>query len=123
MVDFSAIFEKIKKVYQEKKVVFILVTIFVILFFLGLIAFLVQSLNSKKNKTPTIQEAPLVPDQPLLLPEGPSIPDGYALTREPQEKWSKDEGKEYFTVPDKNELDILESTNNKLVDEILGAAP
>lgn len=123
MVDFSAIFEKIKKVYQEKKAVFILVTIFVILFFLGLIAFLVQSLNSKKTKTPTIQEAPLVPDQPLLLPEAPSIPDGYALTREPQEKWSKDEGKEYFTVPDKNELDALESTNNKLVDEILGAAP
>ena len=96
----------------------------VILFLLSLIVFAVQSCSqNSKSKTVRIEELPLVPDQKLLLPEGPSIPDGYALTRPPQEKWTKEESQEYFTMPDEQELKNLEYSNDKLIEDILGATP
>lgn len=123
MFDFSVAIDNIKDLYREKKVLFIVISILIVLFFLGLIAFLVQSLTPAEEVVPVALERPLEPDQRVLLPEGPSIPDGYAVTREPQEKWSMEEGKEFFTLPDATELKALESANNKLVDDILGAAP
>lgn len=124
MLDFSEVLETIKDFYQEKKVMTILTGVLIVLFFLGLIAFVVQSVNPDKNKpSETAAELPLVPDQKLLNPEGPSIPDGYALTRDPKEKWLQDEAEEFFTLPDTNELNKLESANDKIVQDILGATP
>ncbi|MBP5402326.1 MAG: hypothetical protein J6Y36_04120 [Treponema sp.] len=123
MIEFTEIFERIKDFYREKKILAIAITIVVGLFFLGLIAFTVQALNPEKEKPAVSEELPLVPDQKIITPEGPSIPDGYALTREPHDKWTEDEAAEYFTLPDQNTLDKLESANDKLVDDILGDAP
>jgi len=122
MFDFSVVADNIKDLYREKKVLFIVISILVVLFFLGLIAVVVQSC-SHEPEVPVYKEEVLYPDQKLLLPEGPSIPDGYAVTREPQDKWSKEEAEEFFTLPGTTELKALESANNKLVDDILGAAP
>lgn len=122
MIDFSEIVESVKDFYREKTLPAILISIVVLLFFLALIIFVVQGCNSSK-KQPTIEEAPLVLDNDLMLPDGPSIPDGYALTREPKEKWTKEESQEYFTMPDKEELLNLEYTNDKLIEDILGATP
>lgn len=124
MFDFSETLDTIKDFASEKRNVAIAVCILVILFFLGIFAFVLQKPNSEnKLKVPEAQEQPLSPDQKILLPEGPSIPDGYALTRTPKEKWSLEEASEYFTVPDSDSVDKLSSDNDKLIDEILGAAP
>ena len=124
MIDFSEIFANAKDFFKEKKNAAIITIVLVILFLLSLIVFAVQSCSqNSKSKTVRIEELPLVPDQKLLLPEGPSIPDGYALTRPPQEKWTKEESQEYFTMPDEQELKNLEYSNDKLIEDILGATP
>lgn len=122
MIDFSEVVENIKDFYREKTLPAILISIVIVLFILALVVFVVQGCNSSK-KTASVQDTLLVPDQDLMLPDGPSIPDGYALTREPKEKWTKEESQEYFTMPDSQQLDNLEYSNDKLIDDILGATP
>ena len=68
-------------------------------------------------------ETILVPDQKLLLPQSKTYSNEYALTREPKEKWDEEEAKKYFTVPSSKELNELEKSNDKLIDEILGETP
>lgn len=122
MIDFTEAVENVKDFYREKTIPAILLTIVVSLFFLGLIAFVVQSCNSSKQQ-PLVEEPPLVIDQELIIPEGPSIPDGYALTRESKEKWQIEEAQEFFTMPDQTQLENLEYSNDKLIKDILGATP
>ena len=124
MIDFSEIFANAKDFFKKKKNAAIITIVLVILFLLSLIVFAVQSCSqNSKSKTVRIEELPLVPDQKLMLPEGPSILDGYALTRPPQEKWTKEDAEEFFTLPTEKEMQKLESANDRLIDEILGAAP
>lgn len=123
MIDVNDIVDNVRDFYREKKVLAILITILVALFFLALIIFVVQSAKPSKPETPAEVELPLEPDQKILYPEGPSIPDGYALTREPKDKWTEEDAEEFFTMPDNQQLDKLESDNDKLVNEILGATP
>lgn len=124
MIDFSEITGNITDFFKEKKSAAIVTAVLVILFLLSLVMFTVQSFSkSKPKKTVEVEELPLVPDQKLILPEGPSIPDGYALTRPPQEKWTEEEAKEFFTLPTETEIQRLENANDALINEILGAAP
>ena len=122
MIDFSEVVENVKDFYREKTLPAILISIVVVLFFLALIIFIVQGFNGH-NKQPSVTDTPLVPDNELILPDGPSIPDGYALTRDPKEKSTKEESQEYFTKPDEQELKNLEYSNDKLIEDILGATP
>lgn len=123
MIDFNDILDNVRDFYSEKKVLAIIITTLIILFFLALIAFMIQSSKPQKTEPPASIEIPLQADQKILYPDGPSIPDGYALTREPKEKWTEEDAEEYFTMPDSKQLDKLESDNDKLVNEILGATP
>ena len=68
MFDFSVIVDNIKDLYREKKVLFIVISILIVLFFLGLIAVVVQS-SSHEPEVPVYKEEVLYPDQKLLLPE------------------------------------------------------
>ncbi|MBQ0001977.1 MAG: hypothetical protein KBT21_00410 [Treponema sp.] len=123
MIDVNDILDDVKDFYREKKVLAIIITTLIVLFFLALIAFMIQSSKPQKTEQASPVEIPLNPDQKILYPDGPSIPDGYALTREPQERWTEEESEEYFTMPDSKQLEKLESDNDKLVNEILGATP
>lgn len=123
MIDVNDILDDVKDFYREKKVLAIIITTLIVLFFLALIAFMIQSSKPQKTEQASSVEIPLNPDQKILYPDGPSIPDGYALTREPQERWTEEESEEYFTMPDSKQLEKLESDNDKLVNEILGATP
>lgn len=123
MIDFNDILDTVRDFYSEKKVLAICTSVLVVLFFLALIIFVIQSSKPQKSKDPTPVELPLKADQKILYPDGPSIPDGYALTREPEEKWTEEEAEEFFTMPDSKQLNKLESDNDKLVNEILGATP
>ena len=141
MIDFSEVVENVKDFYREKTLPAILISIVVVLFFLALIIFIVQGFNGH-NKQPSVTDTPLVPDNELILPDGPSIPDGYALTREPKEKWGRECSDtsnieqvtmyetgitwsldKNFIVPDEQELKNLEYSNDKLIEDILGATP
>jgi hypothetical protein len=124
MIDFLEIFNSIKDFYKEKKIVAIISTVLISLFLIALVCVIVQTSSSpKKNKSIPREEAILVPDQKLLLPQAKTYSNEYALTREPKEKWDEEEAKKYFTVPSSKELNELEKSNDKLIDEILGETP
>lgn len=124
MIDFLEIFNSIKDFYKEKKIVAIISTVLISLFLIALICVIVQTSSSpQKNKSIPREETILVPDQKLLLPQAKTYSNEYALTREPKEKWDEEEAKKYFTVPSSKELNELEKSNDKLIDEILGETP
>lgn len=124
MIDFLEVFNSIKDFYKEKKIVAIISTVLISLFLIALICVIVQTSSSpKKNKSIPREETFLVPDQKLLLPQAKTYSNEYALTREPKEKWDEEEAKKYFTVPSSKELNELEKSNDKLIDEILGETP
>ena len=77
-------------------------------------------LSVKVKKKP---QRTLVLDQTLVPLKGPEAPDGYITTRKTQEKWSQQEIDEWFTEPDSTELDKLAAANDRIIEEILGAAP
>ncbi len=43
--------------------------------------------------------------------------------QEKKEKWSEEEANEWFTVPDETEIEKLSQSNDKIVKDIIGAAP
>ena len=43
--------------------------------------------------------------------------------RQKKEKWSEEEANEWFTVPDETEIEKLSQSNDKIVKDIIGAAP
>lgn len=122
MIDFSEVSIKIKDFFEEKKMAAIVITVLVTLFFIALIIFVCQPFTQKKMNL-IQEEMPLVQDQKLILPENASTQTQYALSREPQEKWTKEQAQKYFTLPTQEELKNLENANDDLVDQILGSVP
>ncbi len=92
----------------------------------ALILFLGQtfSFSSKpKAAAPKTPEAPLVLSQPLMIPEGPVLPQGYVESRIPRQNWRQDAVTEWFTVPDQKTIDDLEKANDTFITDIVGSAP
>lgn len=122
MFDLDGIIDNIRTFFEEKRTAAIVTAIVILLFLLGLIGMMLY-LNSKPAGPKTYAEPPFEADQKIILPEGPSVPDGYAVTRELSEKWTEQESRENFTLPDNSALNSLKNSNDKIVNEILGAAP
>ena len=70
MIDFSEVVENVKDFYREKTLPAFLISIVVVLFFLALIIFIMQGFNGH-NKQTSVTDTPLVPDNELILPDGP----------------------------------------------------
>ncbi|MCR5289306.1 MAG: hypothetical protein K6E51_04890 [Treponema sp.] len=79
-----------------------------------------QQLNKPKPKEP---EPPLILSQPLLVPEGPMLPEGYIKSREPKRVWTQEETAQWFTVPDEKTVKDLEKANDSFISDVVGAAP
>lgn len=96
-----------------------------LLIFMTLCALAVLVAAGSRRKDGGRPEPPrqLVLDQPLLVPAGPAAPDGYALSREPPERWTDEEVGRWFTVPAGQEVEKLGGSNDRMILEIIGAAP
>lgn len=123
MIDFQQISGKIQNFLQENAKKTIIVCVILILMVLGAIIALCAG-NSKTDKNQkTAEEQKLVLDQPLLVPSAPSIPDGYITTRKTEKKWSQEEIEKWFTLPDESEVEKLGDSNDRIINDIIGAAP
>ena len=97
----------------------------------GLIAVLILMLTlmivsdqkSKALKKTAIDPKKLVIDQPLLIPDGPAVPNGYITSRTPAKSWTEKDIEQWFTEPDKEEVEKLGDANDRIINEIIGAAP
>ena len=113
---FLDLIDKIKQ--METKYIIIIAAIFICLVCLVLI--LITSTPDKEQKMPTIDYEL---EYPIELPEEPGYMLEYKFSRQPQKKWEREEVVEHFTLPEGENLERLSSANEKLILDILEAAP
>lgn len=89
----------------------------------GFFVLLLSTAQQEKKETKVINQKNLEIDQELLIPNELTINNKYTHVREKKEKWSEEEANEWFTIPDETEIEKLSQSNDKIVNEIIGAAP
>ena len=117
----SSIYEKAREFYEENKMLSIIILSLVALLLLCII--LLISLTGKKKEPVVVPGTVLELTEPLAVPNGPELPKDYTASRTPKDKWTQEDAEEWFTIPSQNEIDSLSKANDKMIDEITGAAP
>lgn len=120
MIDFEELKEKLFELFHKKPLSASILSI-ILLFFL--IAMTVIYIQSSKPKQKTYKKTDIVLDSTPLLPEGPDIEKNYYPERTTKTEWTQEEIEEWFTKPDSTLLKELERANDRIVNEITGAAP
>lgn len=106
---------------QKKPFTFALICFLTALFIAGLVVLLIQTSPEKKSEAaaPEHFEA----DAPILIPDAPQIEKDYYPSRITENQWQKDEVDKWFTYPDEDVMKDLAESNDKIVKDIIGAAP
>ena len=123
-MDFSNLVEKIKYLLEEYKnhVIFICsILIFMTVCGFCILLFPKKNDNNKKNKITTNQE--LIINQDILLPNETILENKYTQVRQKKDKWTEEEANTWFTIPDETEIEKLGQSNDKIINDIIGAAP
>ncbi len=124
MIDFEEYIEKLRDLIEENRKIVIISCAGLLFVFVILAFFVVRSdMNSRTAKRNRIEETKLVIDQPLMIPEGPIVPSGYITNRKTEKNWSDEEVENWFTLPDSEEVEKLGKANDRIINEIIGAAP
>lgn len=118
MIDLSEF--SLRDFAKKKPFVFASICLLIALFIAGLIVLLIQTSPDKKK--PEIQEK-FEADAPVLIPDAPEIEKDYYFSRTTENQWKKDEVDKWFTYPDEDVMKDLSATNDKIVRDILEAAP
>lgn len=119
---FSSLYEKAKDFYENNKTLSYVIGGMLIVIIVCLI--LLASLGKKeKNKPSEIPGQTLEFTERLFVPDGPALPRDYTVSRKTADKWSEEEAEPYFTVPAEKEIDALATSNDNMINEIIGAAP
>lgn len=121
-MNFSDLFENIKEQIEslDKKFLLILSSL-VLIIIVSLILIIVLLSNNKKNEK--TEQFPLVLQEELVIPPSAELPKDYNISRKTEEKWTTEETDEWFTVPSDREVENLSKANEKIIDNILEAAP
>ena len=116
--------EKLSELMEtNKKLVFLLAgLIFAILLCLILLV-IALSKSDKKKDTKSIPQTEILEVEEAVIPDGPKLPKDYNISRPAKDKWSDEEAEEWFTIPGENEVESLSFSNDKIVKDILEAAP
>lgn len=120
MIDIKETVEKLQDFLEENRQKSLIVC--GLLLFICLLALLGIAKGSSKSKK-TEAEQKFVLEHELLVPAGPEIPDGYVTTRKTEKVWSEEEIQKWFTLPDETEVQKLADSNDRIVQDIIGAAP
>ena len=120
-MDFEEIKDTFSDFAHEKPLLLAVISIIVVLFFAALVVLMIQTAPEKNEilKEPE----PFTADSPVLIPDPPDIEKEYYPSRITENQWSKDEVKKWFTFPEDDTMKELEKANDKIVNDILDAAP
>ena len=121
MIDVSYYIEEIRDFLAENRKRTIAICALLIFMALSAVILLMQTMPSAKRAQ--TEQKKLVLTEELMPPLGPEVPDGYGTSREPREKWTEEEAAEWFTMPDEIELKKLGDANDRIINDITGAAP
>ena len=121
----ESIGEKARDLMETNKTLFfaILGMIFAILICLILLIFIIAGGSGKKDKNKGIPETTVMGTETPVIPDGPKLPKDYNISRPAKDRWTKKESEEWFTVPSEKEVESLSFSNDKVVNDILEAAP
>lgn len=124
MIDFQEIIDNFQDfLLENKKKTIIICGFLIFMTFSAVIVLCVNETSASGKKNKKIDEQKLVLDQELLVPPGPVVPEGYITTRKTEKNWSEEEIEKWFTLPDETEVEQLSQANDRIVQEIIGAAP
>ena len=117
--------EKLQNLMEtNKKLVILIAAMFVtLLICLILLIALAASGADKKKKDKSIPLSTVLQVEEPVIPDGPKLPKDYNISRPAKDKWDDQEAMEWFTIPGENEVEGLSFSNDKIVKDILEAAP
>ena len=119
---FSSVKHKIIELYFDNKKVFFLLLSLCFIIFLCIVLLIFIPREKKESQNSTIQNH-LELSEKLLIPNGPELPKDYTFSRKTKEKWTEQEAQVWFTEPSQKDIDSLSKSNDKMINEITGAAP
>ena len=122
MIGKSDFFDGIGSLFSGRKkyVAFISGTL-ILMTCIALTLFIAQ--KSKKTRRAPVAERTFSPTQELLAPDGPQEQKDYIASREAKDAWNDADTERWFTPPEGKEMEDLRRANDKIVSDILGAAP
>lgn len=119
---FSSVKNKILELYfDNKKVFFLLVSLFFVIFLCIILLIFIPKENKQSNNS-HIENHLELSEKPLI-PNGPELPKDYTFSRKTKERWTEEEAQVWFTEPSQKDIDSLSKSNDKMINEIIGAAP
>lgn len=119
---FSSVKNKIIELYFDNKKVFFLLLSLCFIIFLCIVLLIFIPKEKKESQNSAIQNH-LELSEKLLIPNGPELPKNYTFSRKTKEKWTEQEAQVWFTEPSQKDIDSLSKSNDKMINEITGAAP
>ncbi len=121
----ESISEKVRDLMETNKTLFFAMAgmIFVIFVCLILLIYVLASGKGKKENNKGIPETTVMGTETPVIPDGPKLPKDYNISRPAKDRWTKEEAEEWFTVPSEKEIESLSFSNDKIVNDILEAAP
>lgn len=116
--------EKLSELMEtNKKLVFLIAGLTVAILICLLLLLVALSGSDKKKDTKAIPQAVVLEVEEPVIPDGPKLPKDYNISRPAKDKWTDEEAEEWFTIPGESEVDSLSFSNDKIVKDILEAAP
>lgn len=117
----TSLFKRLVNFIKEdlRRSLIILLIALIVLLIILVISSVVK--GSSKRLDETI--SPITFSQELLIPEGPQVKQDYSVSRQPEEQWPEAETENWFTVPSSKEVEDLGRANDKLILDVIGAAP
>ena len=119
---FSSVKNKIIELYFDNKKVFFLLLSLCFIIFLCIVLLIFIPKEKKESQNSTVHNH-LELSEKLLIPNGPELPKDYTFSRKTKEKWTEQEAQVWFTEPSQKDIDSLSKSNDKMINEITGAAP
>ena len=97
----------------------------ILLVALAVFAFASGIFQEKKKQETFVfpEQIPFSAVEDFFPPKEDSLTEDYYFSREQNSTWSKDEFDRWFSVPSKENVEALGKSNEKIANEILGAAP
>ena len=121
MIDIEDLKDSFSNFAHEKPVIFTVIVTVIFLFFAGLIILIIQTTPVKKIEV--VEQEPFEQDAPILIPDAPDIEKEYYQSRITENQWSKEDINRWFTFPEEDSMNELRKSNDKIVEDILNAAP
>lgn len=126
MINVKEILKKLKAIFSTENIakalknIYIMISAFIILVILLLI--LIFSRGSGKSSKKNILPSATLKDD-LILPEEPGIKQEFQYYHLQKTKWNDEDAKKWFIKPNSQMIEELSNSNDKLINDVLEAAP